>query len=38
MRPLRIPAFPPLASISKYVDVMDYIRRLVGIDYVGIGS
>jgi membrane dipeptidase len=31
-------ASPPLASISKYVDVMDYIRRLVGIDHVGIGS
>ena len=30
--------FPPLASISQYVDVMDYIIRLVGIDYVGIGS
>jgi membrane dipeptidase len=30
--------FPPLASISQYVDVMDYIRRLVGIDYIGIGS
>jgi membrane dipeptidase len=30
--------FPPPASISKYVDVVDYIRRLVGIDYIGIGS
>jgi membrane dipeptidase len=30
--------FPPLATISQYVDVMDYIRRLVGIDYIGIGS
>jgi membrane dipeptidase len=30
--------FPPLANISKYVDVMDYIRRLVGIDHIGIGS
>jgi hypothetical protein len=30
--------FPPLANISKYVDVMDYIRRLVGIDYISIGS
>jgi len=30
--------FPPVASISKYVDVMDYIRRLVGIDYIGIGT
>jgi membrane dipeptidase len=30
--------FPPLASISQYVDAMDYIVRLVGIDYVGIGS
>jgi membrane dipeptidase len=30
--------FPPVAGISKYVDVMDYIRRLVGIDYIGIGT
>jgi membrane dipeptidase len=30
--------FPPLATISQYVDVMDYVRRLVGIDYIGIGS
>ena len=30
--------FPPLATISQYVDVMDYIRRRVGIDYIGIGS
>jgi membrane dipeptidase len=30
--------FPPLASISQYVDVMDYIRCLVGIDHIGIGS
>ncbi len=30
--------FPRLASISQYVDVMDYIRRLVGIDHIGIGS
>jgi membrane dipeptidase len=30
--------FPPLATISQYVDVMDYIRRLVGIDHIGIGS
>ena len=30
--------FPPLASISQYVDMMDYVRRLVGIDYIGIGS
>jgi membrane dipeptidase len=30
--------FPPLASISQYVDVMDYIKRLVGIDHIGIGS
>lgn len=30
--------FPPLASISQYVDAMDYVVRLVGIDYVGIGS
>jgi membrane dipeptidase len=30
--------FPPLASISKYVDVVDYLRHLVGIDHIGIGS
>jgi membrane dipeptidase len=30
--------FPPLASISQYVDMIDYVVRLVGIDYVGIGS
>jgi membrane dipeptidase len=30
--------FPPLASIAQYVDVMDYIKRLVGIDHIGIGS
>jgi membrane dipeptidase len=30
--------FPPLASISQYVDAMEYVRRLVGIDYIGIGS
>ena len=30
--------FPRLATISQYVDVMDYIRRLVGIDYIGIGT
>ena len=29
--------FPPLASISQYVDTIDYIKRLVGIDYIGIG-
>jgi len=30
--------FPPLATISQYVDIMDYIRDLVGVDYIGIGS
>jgi membrane dipeptidase len=30
--------FPTLATISQYVDVMDYIRGLVGIDYIGIGT
>ena len=30
--------FPPLAGLSKYVDMIDYLRRLVGIDYIGIGS
>jgi membrane dipeptidase len=29
--------FPPLATISQYVDMIDYVVRLVGIDYVGIG-
>jgi membrane dipeptidase len=29
--------FPPLASISRYVDMIDYIVGLVGVDYVGIG-
>jgi membrane dipeptidase len=30
--------FPPLASISQYVDAMEYVKRLVGIDHIGIGS
>jgi membrane dipeptidase len=30
--------FPPLASISQYVDAMDYVIRRVGVDHVGIGS
>jgi membrane dipeptidase len=30
--------FPAIVGIRKYVDVMDYIRRLVGIDYIGIGA
>jgi membrane dipeptidase len=30
--------FPSLATISQYVDVMDYIRGLVGIDYIGLGT
>jgi membrane dipeptidase len=30
--------FPPLASICQYVDVMDYIRDLVGVDYIGLGT
>jgi membrane dipeptidase len=30
--------FPSLATLSQYVDVMDYIRRLVGIDYIGLGA
>jgi membrane dipeptidase len=29
--------FPALASISRYVDMIDYIVGLVGVDYVGIG-
>jgi membrane dipeptidase len=30
--------FPPLATISQYVDMIDYVVHLVGIDYVGIGA
>jgi hypothetical protein len=30
--------FPTLATISQYVDVMDYIRGVVGIDYIGLGT
>ena len=30
--------FPRLATLSQYVDVMDYIRRLVGVDYIGLGT
>jgi microsomal dipeptidase-like Zn-dependent dipeptidase len=30
--------FPSLATLSQYVDVMDYIRGLVGIDYIGLGT
>ena len=30
--------FPPLASIAKYVDMIDYVRQLVGIDYIGLGT
>ena len=30
--------FPPQASISQYVDMIDYVVRLVGIDYVGLGT
>ncbi len=29
--------FPPSATISQYVDMIDYVVRLVGIDYVGLG-
>jgi membrane dipeptidase len=29
--------FPPLASISQYVDAIDYVARLVGTDHIGIG-
>ena len=28
----------PLPSVSDYVDHIDYVKKLVGIDYVGIGS
>ena len=30
--------FPPLATLSQYVDVMDHIRDLVGVDYIGLGT
>ena len=30
--------FPHLATLSQYVDVMDYIRKLVGVDYIGLGT
>jgi membrane dipeptidase len=30
--------FPPLATLSQYVDMIDYVVRLVGIDYVGLGT
>jgi membrane dipeptidase len=30
--------FPTLATLSQYVDVMDYIKDLVGIDHIGIGA
>jgi Membrane dipeptidase (Peptidase family M19) len=30
--------FPSLATLSQYVEVMDYIRGLVGIDYIGLGT
>ena len=30
--------FPPMASLSQYVDMIDYVVRLVGIDYVGLGT
>jgi len=30
--------FPPQATISRYVDIIDYLRRLVGIDHIGIGT
>jgi membrane dipeptidase len=30
--------FPPKASISQFVALIDYVVRLVGIDYVGLGT
>ena len=30
--------FPPVASLSDYVDVMDYIRRRVGVDHIAMGT
>ena len=30
--------FPSLATLSQYVEVIDYIRGLVGIDYIGLGA
>lgn len=30
--------FPPLASMCQYVDVMDHIRDLVGVDHIALGT
>jgi membrane dipeptidase len=29
--------FPPTATVSRYVDEFDYIKRLVGVDHIGLG-
>jgi membrane dipeptidase len=29
--------FPPRAGIARYVDEFDYLKRLVGIDHIGLG-
>lgn len=29
--------FPPRATVSRYVDEFDYLKRLVGIDHIGLG-
>jgi membrane dipeptidase len=30
--------FPPRANAARYVDEFDYLKRLVGIDYIGFGT
>lgn len=30
--------FPPRATVSRYVDEFDYLKRLVGIDHIGFGT
>jgi membrane dipeptidase len=30
--------FPPRANVSRYVDEFDYMKRLVGVDHVALGT
>jgi membrane dipeptidase len=30
--------FPPRATVARYVDQFDYLKRLVGIDHIGFGT
>jgi membrane dipeptidase len=30
--------FPPRATVATYVDQFDYLKRLVGIDHIGLGT